>query len=292
MSRTARWSAVSANTMPVLPGSFPADPIAPQCPTWRLAAIGSRPRPAGPALIFRHGRGKHGADRSRRPRTIDATSLFCFQRAALCLQADCVERKEEIMVRFVRLLAAAAFAAALASASAASAQGVPLQEGPLETGPLQTGPSQTTSAQGEAAPDGAQEAGEASRAGRAADHGACPALVPDGGHAGSRGLGRQRLCLRHFQPGDADRGDLFGHAWPGAAYRPVRQCRARADAVQVLSWRPGRRSRRGNSASTATSNPGGSSRTTPLGEDPRLDRVALRRACGESTTRRSGSRMR
>ena len=28
MSRTARWSAVSANTMPVLPGSFPADPIA------------------------------------------------------------------------------------------------------------------------------------------------------------------------------------------------------------------------------------------------------------------------
>ena len=49
------------------------------------------------------------------------------------------------MVRFVRLLAAAACAAALASASAASAQGVPLQEGPLETGPLQTGPSQTTS---------------------------------------------------------------------------------------------------------------------------------------------------
>lgn len=52
------------------------------------------------------------------------------------------------MVRFVRLLAAAAFAAALASA--ANAQGVPLEEGPLETGPLetgplQTGPSQTTS---------------------------------------------------------------------------------------------------------------------------------------------------
>jgi hypothetical protein len=92
-------------------------------------------------LIFRHGQGKHGADRSRRPRTIDATSLFCFQRAALCLQADCVERKEEIMVRFVRLLAAAVFAAALASASAASAQGVPLQEGPMETGPLQAGPS-------------------------------------------------------------------------------------------------------------------------------------------------------
>jgi hypothetical protein len=90
-------------------------------------------------LIFRPGRGKHGADRSRQPRTIDATSLFCFKRAALCLQADCVERKEEIMVRFVRLLAAAALASALASA--ASAQGVPLQEGPMETGPLQAGPS-------------------------------------------------------------------------------------------------------------------------------------------------------
>jgi hypothetical protein len=40
------------------------------------------------------------------------------------------------MVRFVRLLAAAAFAAALASV--AHAQGVPLEEGPLETGPLQS----------------------------------------------------------------------------------------------------------------------------------------------------------
>ena len=48
------------------------------------------------------------------------------------------------MVRFVRLLGAAAFAAALASASHANAQGVPMQEGPMETGPLQAGPSQTT----------------------------------------------------------------------------------------------------------------------------------------------------
>jgi hypothetical protein len=93
-------------------------------------------------LIFRLRRGKHGGDRSRRPRTFDATSLFCFQRAALCLQADCVERKEEIMVRFVRLLAAAALAAGLASAAAA--QGVPLEEGPMETGPLQSGPAQAT----------------------------------------------------------------------------------------------------------------------------------------------------
>jgi len=49
------------------------------------------------------------------------------------------------MVRFVRLLSAAAFVAALASASAANAQTGPLEEGPLETGPLQAGPPQTTS---------------------------------------------------------------------------------------------------------------------------------------------------
>jgi hypothetical protein len=46
------------------------------------------------------------------------------------------------MVRFVRLLAAAALAGALASA--ANAQTGPLEEGPLETGPLQAGPAQTT----------------------------------------------------------------------------------------------------------------------------------------------------
>jgi hypothetical protein len=47
------------------------------------------------------------------------------------------------MVRFVRLLAAAALAASLA-APVANAQTGPLEEGPLTTGPLQTGPSQTT----------------------------------------------------------------------------------------------------------------------------------------------------
>jgi hypothetical protein len=46
------------------------------------------------------------------------------------------------MVRFVRLLAAAALAASLA-APVANAQTGPLEEGPLTTGPLQTGPSQT-----------------------------------------------------------------------------------------------------------------------------------------------------
>jgi hypothetical protein len=48
------------------------------------------------------------------------------------------------MVRFVRLMAAAAFAAGLAAPPAANAQTGPLEEGPLLTGPLQTGPSQTT----------------------------------------------------------------------------------------------------------------------------------------------------
>jgi len=48
------------------------------------------------------------------------------------------------MVRFVRLLAAAAFVAGLAGVSTANAQSGPLEEGPLETGPLQTGPSPAT----------------------------------------------------------------------------------------------------------------------------------------------------
>jgi len=48
------------------------------------------------------------------------------------------------MVRFVRLLAAAALAAGLAAPPAANAQTGPLEEGPLLTGPLQTGPSQAT----------------------------------------------------------------------------------------------------------------------------------------------------
>jgi hypothetical protein len=48
-----------------------------------------------------------------------------------------------IMVRFVRLLAAAALAAGLAAPRAANAQTSPLEEGPMETGPLQTGPLQT-----------------------------------------------------------------------------------------------------------------------------------------------------
>jgi hypothetical protein len=48
-----------------------------------------------------------------------------------------------IMVRFVRLMAAAAVAASLAAAPAANAQTGPLEEGPMETGPLQTGPLQT-----------------------------------------------------------------------------------------------------------------------------------------------------
>jgi hypothetical protein len=45
------------------------------------------------------------------------------------------------MVRFVRLMAAAALVAALAQAPSANAQTGPLEEGPLTTGPLQTGPA-------------------------------------------------------------------------------------------------------------------------------------------------------
>jgi hypothetical protein len=59
-------------------------------------------------------------------------------------RAEGVEWKEGIMVRFVRLLAAAALGAGLAAPPAAIAQTGPLEEGPLTTGPLATGPSQTT----------------------------------------------------------------------------------------------------------------------------------------------------
>jgi hypothetical protein len=56
-------------------------------------------------------------------------------------RADGVEWKERIMVRFVRLLAAAALATSLATAApAANAQTGPTELGPLETGPLQPTP--------------------------------------------------------------------------------------------------------------------------------------------------------
>jgi hypothetical protein len=59
-------------------------------------------------------------------------------------QADRFERKEGIMVRFVRLIAAAALAAGLTAPPCANAQGVPMEEGPLEMGPLQTAPTPAT----------------------------------------------------------------------------------------------------------------------------------------------------
>ena len=265
---------------PVFPRSFHADSNRATVPDLAAPAVDRGRGRLRPALIFRHGRGKHGADRSGRPRTIDATSLFCFQRAALCLQADCVERKEEIMVRsFGSWPRPRSRPRSLRLGRERPGRAV--QEGPMETGPLRPG-LRGRAAEGEAAPDGAEEARKACRAGRPADHRPCPAVLPDRRHAGSRRHGRQRLRLRHFQPADADRGDLLGHARPGEAHRPVRQRRARADPVQVLSWRELQTIRpRGNSASTATSNPGGSSRATPLRQHPRLDRVALRRACGE-----------
>jgi hypothetical protein len=87
-------------------------------------------------LIFRTSRGIDGGDRSRRPRTIDETSLF-LRPARPYFRADGVKWKEGIMVRFIRLLAAAALAAGLAAAPAANAQTTPTELGPLDTGPLQ-----------------------------------------------------------------------------------------------------------------------------------------------------------
>ena len=52
------------------------------------------------------------------------------------------------MVRFVRLIAAAALVVGLTAPPFANAQGVPIEEGPLETGPLQTGPSPTATPRG------------------------------------------------------------------------------------------------------------------------------------------------
>ncbi len=70
-------------------------------------------------------------------------ALFAISAPPL-LRADGVEWKEIIMVRFVRLLAAAALAAAIATAApTANAQTTPQELGPLDTGPLQTAPLQT-----------------------------------------------------------------------------------------------------------------------------------------------------
>ena len=79
------------------------------------AALSDRMRTAG---LFPPGAGIDFPQRARQTRapidkgdsTIDETSPFCFACAAL-YPADCVERKEVIMVRFVRLFAAAVLAA-------------------------------------------------------------------------------------------------------------------------------------------------------------------------------------
>ncbi len=172
------------------------------------------------------------------------------------------------MVRFVRLLAAAALAAGLASA--ANAQGVPMQEGPMETGPLQSGPSppaKPAKAKEGRARRRSEAGGEEAGAGRPADHRPRPAVLSDRRHGRAGRLGRQRLCARHFQPGDADRGDLFGHARPGAAYRPVREPGTGPDAVQVL----GRREQRLD----GDLEPGRIQLDRAVGKDARLDRIPL-----------------
>jgi hypothetical protein len=76
---------------------------------------------------------------------IDETSLFCFPCAVL-YPADCVEREEVIMVRFVRLFAAAALAAGVAAAApAANAQTADAVQttGPLGAPPQKAKPRQT-----------------------------------------------------------------------------------------------------------------------------------------------------
>ena len=115
------------------------------------------------------------------------------------------------MVRSIRLLAAAALAAGLAAAApAANAQtqdeGAVQTTGPLGATPQKAKPRQTA----------LKKRAQASRSGRQADHGACPAVLADRRHAGSRRHGRQRLRLQHVQPADAD---LRAPSWACAAGR-------------------------------------------------------------------------
>jgi hypothetical protein len=129
---------------PCPPASFPHDADPATVP--ELRASGNRSgdlwlTPLAGGIDFPSRAGQTRARSFKAAPDDQRTSLFCIQRAAP-YQADCVERKEGIMVRFVRLLAAAALAAALASA--ANAQGVPIEEGPLDTGPLQSGPVHAT----------------------------------------------------------------------------------------------------------------------------------------------------
>jgi hypothetical protein len=102
--------------------------------------VSDRMRTAG---LFPPGAGIDFPQRARQTRapidkgdsTIDETSPFCFACAAL-YPADCVERKEVIMVRFVRLFAAAVLAAGVAATANAQTTG-PLEEGAVQTtGPL------------------------------------------------------------------------------------------------------------------------------------------------------------
>ena len=121
------------------------------------------------------------------------------------------------MVRFVRLLAAAALAAALATA--ANAQGVPIEEGPLDTGPLQSGPAQATPHKAKPRQTALKKRAKhaaAAPAGRDITVHARPSYLTAGTQAPVGSVG-QRLRLRHVQPADPARGDLFGHARPRAA---------------------------------------------------------------------------
>ena len=178
------------------------------------------------------------------PGTIDEASLFCIQfQAALCLRVDCGwarGRDHGLLVstpgrRFARCCSRGVVGCAGPDGR---------EEGPMETGPLQDGAFADSAPQGEAAPDGAAEAREASElrpAGRSRSMPAPSYLTVGSGFPRARVA--QRLRLRHFQPADADRGHLHGHARPGAAHGPVRQRGSRVGSVQILSSAPEERTR-------------------------------------------------
>jgi hypothetical protein len=90
-----------------------------------------------PALIFRRSQRIDGGDRSRRPGTMRFRSFY--NQHAVRLIERCVEGKSEIMIRSVRLLAAAALAAAFTSAASAQTTG-PLDPAP----PVQAAKSKQT----------------------------------------------------------------------------------------------------------------------------------------------------
>ena len=129
-------------------------------------------------------------DRSQAAGTIDEASLLCFRRAVLYRELTASGERKCIMVRFDsapgRRRARGRPCGAVgcerpdrAAGGGADGDGTSADDGAFAD----------SASEGEAAPDGAAEARKASGSGRAADHGACPAVLSDRRHAGSRGHG-------------------------------------------------------------------------------------------------------